>query len=589
MRPETSRLNIALASGYERMAAWADLLDQINVFPIADDDTGRNLRISLAPLRLSEPNRPRIVKRLREAATGNSGNIAAGFFSGFLAADPETDFTAAVRLGREKAWAAVADPRPGTMLTAFDVLAENDPQSATRLPELETEPVLDALRRAVWSTAETLPALKQAGVVDAGALGVFLFFEGFFARASGTVDRIVPPTEAFHGRLKIADHFSAGPTPRYCVDTTIRTADTGSDQQQALAGIGESLVVLPGEGEIKIHLHTDRRREVRRRLESIGKVVRWSDEIIEAEADRTVARPGAGSVHVMTDAAGSVTREEAKRLGMTLLDSYIVFEEKTVPETLVAPARLYEAMRNGQKVTTAQASVFERQQCYQSVLSRHRWVLYLCVGSVFTGNYRIAADWKHDHDLEDRFTVIDTGTAAGRLAVAAVATARRAAAGESREAVLAYSRRAVAAAQGYVFLDRLKYLAAGGRLSKTKGFFGDLLGKKPIIRPTAEGAVRAGIVGDKEEQLGFALDRLETEFGGNTDGSVLIEYSDNRRWVTETVLPAITERFPRAQIHVTPLSLTSGAHMGPGTWGMAFLAVLPTLPRPVPEAQDDTG
>ena len=582
MTRETSKLNIALASGYERMAAWADLLDQINVFPIADDDTGRNLRISLAPLRLSESHRPRIVKRLRTAATGNSGNIAAGFFSGFLAADPETDFTAAARLGRERAWAAVADPRPGTMLTTFDVLAESDSKHTRRLPELKPEPVIDALRSAVSSTAETLPALKQAGVVDAGALGVYLFFEGFFAAAADTVDRFAPPTETFRGRLKIADHFSAGPSRRYCVDTTIQTKGGGSAQKQALAEIGESLVVLPGDGEIKIHLHTDRRREVRRRLESFGKVVRWSDEVIEGEVDRTGDRPAAGSVHVMTDAAGSVTRQEAKRLGMTLLDSYIVFDEQTVPETLVNPGTLYGAMRGGQRVTTAQASDFERHQCYQSVLSRHRRVLYLCVGSVFTGNYRTATAWKRSHDTEDRFTVIDTGAAAGRLALAAVATARRAAAGDAPETVLAFSRRAVAAVRGYIFLDRLKYLAAGGRLSKTKGFFGDLLGKKPIISPTAEGAVRAGIVRDKDEQLAFALDRLEKELGANTNGSILLEHSDNHRWVNETVLPAISERCPRAQIRVAPLSLTSGAHMGPGTWGVAFLAVPPAPARARP-------
>jgi hypothetical protein len=140
----------------------------------------------------------------------------------------------------------------------------------------------------------------------------------------------------------------------------------------------------------------------------------------------------------------------------------------------------------------------------------------------------------------------------------------------------------VAASQGYIFLDRLRYLAAGGRLSKTKGFFGDLLGKKPIIRPTAEGAVRAGIVRDRDEQLAFALDRLEAEFGANSHGSVLLEHSDNRRWVAETVLPAISERFPRAQVHTTPLSLTSGAHMGPGTWGVAFLAVPPAPPQARP-------
>src|SRR5512137_2649817 len=77
----------AFILGAERVAAWADLLDSINVFPIADGDTGRNLKISLAPLRDLDNDRGRTIHQLLVHARGNSGNIAARFFSGFLSAD----------------------------------------------------------------------------------------------------------------------------------------------------------------------------------------------------------------------------------------------------------------------------------------------------------------------------------------------------------------------------------------------------------------------------------------------------------------------------------------------------------------------
>ena len=66
-------------------------------------------------------------------------------------------------------------------------------------------------------------------------------------------------------------------------------------------------------------------------------------------------------------------------------------EDRAIPETLVDPAVLYDAMRRGVKVTTAQASTFERRQYYESLISRHPQVAYLCVGSVYTGNHGIAA------------------------------------------------------------------------------------------------------------------------------------------------------------------------------------------------------
>jgi DegV family protein with EDD domain len=413
--------------------------------------------------------------------------------------------------------------------------------------------------------------MRRAGVVDAGALGVYLFFEGFLAGAVGADGPFRPLTETFSGLLTIADGFCADPSPRYCVDTVVATEGVGPDPKEVFAELGESVVVLPGRAGVKIHLHTDRRSEVRHRLESIGKVLRWSAEAIDPEPRASKRRPPGQPVHVMTDAAGSVSRSTARELNMTLLDSYLVFEDATAPETLVDTQTLYAAMRNGRKVTTAQASAYERRQCYQSVLCRHPRVLYLCVGSVYTGNFQAAMDWKRAHDPEDRLTVMDTGAASGRLAVAALATARCAGENRPAEEVFAFARRAVESSREYLFLDRLKYLAAGGRLSRTKGFFGDLLGKKPVITPAAEGAVKAGIVGDEKEQLAFALDRLDGEFGRESRGLILIEHTDNRPWLDAKVRPALADRFSGAEIRLTPLSLTAGAHMGPGTWGVAFL------------------
>ena len=102
----------------------------------------------------------------------------------------------------------------------------------------------------------------------------------------------------------------------------------------------------------------------------------------------------------MTDAAGSVTLADARRWDMTLLSSYITLEGLSLPETLLSPENLYETMRLGGRVTTSQASMFERGQCCQSVLSRYRQVLYLCVGSVYTGNYDAVVSWKRKNDSE---------------------------------------------------------------------------------------------------------------------------------------------------------------------------------------------
>jgi len=323
-------------------------------------------------------------------------------------------------------------------------------------------------------------------------------------------------------------------------------------------------------------------------------VVRWSADDLGAQVRSFRRRPVEQAVHIMTDAAGSISRETTAELGVTLLESYITAGEKSLPETHFVPEELYEAMRRGVKVSTAQASLFERHQHYQSVLDRYPRVLYLCVGSVFTGNCAAAMAWQQQHDREGRFTIIDSGAASGRLGLMALATARFAR--ETRDAgeVIRFAREGAARCQEYLFLDTLRYLAAGGRISRTGAFFGDMIHMKPVISPLPEGAKKVGVVRNRTEQLKFALEKLEAALGkGDRAGAseagrrpgqklgaaqgkgdramIMIEYTDNLEWVMKKVQPEIEQFCPEAEIILQPMSLTSGAHMGPGTWGVAFL------------------
>jgi hypothetical protein len=272
----------------------------------------------------------------------------------------------------------------------------------------------------------------------------------------------------------------------------------------------------------------------------------------------------------MTDAAGSVTREEAKTLGISLLDSYITVGNRSLPETYFSPDELYGAMQRGERVTTAQASVFERCQIYASVVSRHGQVIYLCVGSAFTGNYHVVMDWKREHDPEDRLIVIDTGAASGRLGVIALAVSAYASEVDDVGLVTAFAKQAVSRSEEYVFLDKLEYLAAGGRLSKTGAFFGDMLHMKPIVSPMPEGARKVGVVRSRKDQVRFAMEVMERSLLREENALVMLEYSDNRSWVEE-ISHEMAKRYPKSRIIVHPMSLTSGAHMGPGTWAVAFL------------------
>ena len=568
MKPDFQKAHIA---GVERVAAWSDVLDAINVFPVADGDTGRNLIISLTPLRYLQADYENIIEKLLLSARGNSGNIAARFFSEFLTAESYAQLPVAARAGRDQAWQAVDHPVPGTMLTVLDGLVDFLGKRDFEDKKEYVNGIIDQLEKAVRSTPELLPKLKQAGVVDSGALGMFIFFEGFFKSLIGQRNQFRPITGIFRGMLEIAPSFQVPVENGYCVDTIIHFDEDAEDKIDWLRRQGESVVVIPHKNYFKVHLHTDNRQAVRAQFESLGNVLEWTDDNTGTQI-RDFRQPHRRhAIHIMTDAAGSITRQDSRELGLTLLDSYIIAGDRSLPETLFSPAELYQAMRAGIKVSTSQASEFERHQYYQRVLNQYPRILYLCVGSVFTGNFAVAREWKQKNDPDGRLTVIDSAAASGRLATMVIATARYAAQTDNPDDVIKFAQRAVARCREYVFLDKLKYLAAGGRLSKPGAFFGDMLHVKPIISPMAEGAKKVGAVKNQADQLKFALKKLEESFTEDSSPLIMLEYSDNRDWVNDTVKKEIQARYPSAEILLQPLSLTSGVHMGPGTWAVAFL------------------
>lgn len=555
-------------AGYENLVVWSDLLDHINVFPVADGDTGANLRVSLAPLRDCPADVRESVERLATTGVGNSGNIAVAFLREFLGRDG-TGLTLQAEKGRDAAYQAIHTPIPGTMLDVFDelclILKEGDHEHYV-FTEIRTH-----LQQSVLKTATRLAELKDAGVVDSGALGMFVFFDGFFQQLLEEEVTLTPVVELFGGRLQIASSFHPQDTNEYCVDAVLATDSQNSKLATQIAALGTSAVVVPGDHETKIHLHTRNPELLRDELSTLGDVVNWSDEAIDPlQHQQDENAFSKNRIRVMSDSAASIPRSLGREYGIILLDSYILAGDHALPESLYSPEKLYSLMRKEQKVSTAQASNSERHLHYQASNMQYGKILYLSTGSAFTGNYSTATAWQKQTEATEEFYIIDSGAASGRLAVMALLTARLAATGAEAAEVIACAKMLSEQAQEYVFIDELKYLLAGGRVSKTKAFFADLLHMKPVISPCFEGVQKKGMVRSRKSQLTFALEKLTPYKKEFEKLFVLLQYTDNKDWLSTIVEPEIRHLLPCAEILLLPLSLTSGVHMGPGTWSIAY-------------------
>jgi DegV family protein with EDD domain len=323
---------------------------------------------------------------------------------------------------------------------------------------------------------------------------------------------------------------------------------------------------------LKVHMHVEDIDAAREALERLGEVVRWTWDDFARQTGLAAEPGGRGRVHVMTDGAASVSRDDAEALGVTLLDNYLTLGGVSVPESRVSPEDEYAAIRHKTPVGTSQASVFERHRHYERITGHYENVVYLCVGAAYTGNHDVASTWAASHPLGGHLAVVDSGAASGRLAVVVWATARRARAGEPRAAVEAFARAALAHAEEYIFPEKLEYLARSGRVSNAGALLADLIHLAPVISPMPDGARRVATVHRTEDRIAFACERIARAFAPTRGrGLVLLQHTDNRAWVQAQLAPRVRDRFPDAECHVRPFSGTAGAHTGPGTWAVALL------------------
>ncbi|MCC7364320.1 MAG: DAK2 domain-containing protein [Dehalococcoidia bacterium] len=280
---------LAAASAYLRESARA--VDAINVYPVPDGDTGSNMAATLreaVDTALTVPE-PRTVHEVLAAlakgalygARGNSGVILSQALRGLAAGVPGDDLDAAalaagLREASVAAYRAVANPVEGTMLTVLRAAADGAATGAapgtTCLSALL--PALAAAEAAEAGTIDQLPALKEAGVPDAGGEGVCVILRGLVAALTGTT----PPAPAMPDRpiaqLAGHEHEQFGFCTEFVLEPRAASLDVDAVRAWAAGGTNRSVVVVGDEQAVRVHLHADDGEAVLRGAEELGRVSR---------------------------------------------------------------------------------------------------------------------------------------------------------------------------------------------------------------------------------------------------------------------------------------------------------------------------
>ncbi len=247
-------------------------IDDLNVYPVPDGDTGTNLTLTVRAVkealdRLEESDRERLAREIARAALmgarGNSGVILSQIVRGFadvfgpVAAIDSPTLARAFRAASDAAYEAVREPVEGTMLSVIRELAEE--AEAQARPDLPLADLLRALVRrgeeALARTPDSLEILRQAGVVDAGGAGLLELVRGVTAAVTGEPLPELPPDLEAVGHDAVHQELSRY---RYCTVFVVEGDGLSRDELEgALEPLGDSLMVVGDPSALKVHVHTD--------------------------------------------------------------------------------------------------------------------------------------------------------------------------------------------------------------------------------------------------------------------------------------------------------------------------------------------
>jgi uncharacterized protein len=342
--PSIVRFRRVISSAYAHLEARRQEVNDLNVFPVADGDTGDNMAMTMRAvmeeldrldgLGVDEVGRTRLVQALARAALmgarGNSGVILSQIVRGAaeeLASrpgeliDPVLVASAFARAA-DAAYDSVREPAEGTMLTVFREMAHSiarqlahldtdkqrldrgvdDEQQDAILAEVLERAIADG-QRAVERTPEQLEVLRESGVVDAGGYGLVLILAGVVAGLRG--DGAPVPEVSHHEAPRLSRPHHEDSRFRYCTNFIVSGAGLNSrDFLPRLEGLGNSVLVVGDEVTLKVHVHTDDPEAAVALFEDAGSVTNLDVADMREQIAERHARLEAGRTGALAVAAG---------------------------------------------------------------------------------------------------------------------------------------------------------------------------------------------------------------------------------------------------------------------------------------------
>ncbi len=591
------RLRRSLIAGCEYVQEHRAELNRINVFPVPDGDTGTNLALTASAIvggmrGLRDSSIAVVARRAADAAIrgarGNCGMILSHFLLGFSTAIGTRQrlaapgFSQALDLAVAHVYRSLEQPVEGTIVTVMREVAEEARDSKTVDFADLMELLLSRARTALERTPELLPVLKAAGVVDAGAKGFMHLVEGIVAYLHGDPFVALTNVPVFAAVAPAAARIefpAASERYRFCTEALV-----GGDPlppadavRAVLREHGDSLIVIRGDGILKIHIHTDAPDTVFAYLRGVGRLVTHKAEDMAVQ-HAAVERAAGGHlqlarrpVSIITDSACNLPDEIVRAHGIHVVPMLLVYENEVLRDGVDIDATTFvERLRAGERATTSQPAPATFIEGFRRAAEDGEVIIAPMVGSSLSGTLRsaeAAARMLDDVDIRT-FDSKATGLSEGMLALLA---AEMAEAGKSADEIVLEMARVRAQSGTLLTVDVFDNLLASGRIGRGKVMIAGLLDIKPVLELGPDGSVQPVTnVRGSRQVLPRVLDILATRIPADARALRFGIMHVGRPEIAADIGEGLRRRFGEREMIEVPATPVLATHLGPGAWGVAW-------------------
>jgi DegV family protein with EDD domain len=583
----SSLFSEGIKNGIYAVVNAQEKLNSINVFPVADGDTGTNLCLSLYPI-INITNSQteetvgslleKIADKLIDHSRGNSGSILAQFFQGMSdsAVDIEQfdtyQFLRSLKMGNRYAREALSEPVDGTILTVIDKFSESFEDSYSNEINKDFSEIFSramvTTKEAVAETKNQLDVLRDSNVEDAGAKGFYILMNGFVEFIVNGVSQKEPSSQK-----NFLDHQPEEIYPdsdeiefQYCTECIISGNEIDRRKiKEILLKHGNSIVVAGTKNKIKAHIHTDNPSFVFDEMKKFGTIS--SEKADDMKKQNKIIKNQNKSFAVITDSAADITDEDIEELDINIIPIRIQLGQKSyLDKVTITPDEFFkELLVNTAQPTTSQPSVGEFRRHFQYLASHYNNVLSISVTGSISGTLQAsesaAKKIKADGNIFT-YNSLNASLGQGQIAVYAAKCAKN---GKDIHSTLEELNTIRKNTITFGLIPNLKFAVQGGRVPKTVKLIADIFRLTPILVSTDD-----GFIVTKKFLFGknHILKRFAKYIAKNTSCNKKINISIGHAIAYEDA--KTLKKFLETEIEqinefkITELGTAIGVHGGPG-------------------------